>query len=270
VSENVTAQEQEKQIHPVHTSCQGCAFAVMAGSEQTGCRLGRLAAFARHGAEVVEAYNQEGEFFVVSGRKCNAFRDKDWAKGVPYSEQEGRVRKELRERLLTFVVLAGDAVDNDKVVEAAKSIRRQSVACPVLFVYAGDNPGCAKAADLNAALMGELANSVTWRMVSLVERTASGELPDLDRQLALAAHHVRTLFFTAVVPGEPVPNSFAFRLDDAVNGRMENFVALKGDGRHLETVALPVHKHLYSKTAIPVMQIIENECPEKAKEWRYV
>ena len=54
------------------TVCQKCAFAEYVETEQVGCFAGALSMLP-----VIEAYNEEGEFYVVDG-VCPYHRTKDW------------------------------------------------------------------------------------------------------------------------------------------------------------------------------------------------
>ena len=82
-------------MKPIHQSCQNCCFAendhgnlsetIMVGDRpmdhvierptQTGCRASYLDKFRQKGENVVlEAENEQGEFYVIDGYKCPAYR----------------------------------------------------------------------------------------------------------------------------------------------------------------------------------------------------
>lgn len=56
------------------TNCKDCVFAQYEGVTQTDCELGRLAKFdSRKNGKVIEAYDNDREFFILDDIKCNAY-----------------------------------------------------------------------------------------------------------------------------------------------------------------------------------------------------
>jgi hypothetical protein len=92
----------------VTTSCCECVFAEYVGGTQTGCSMGRLEKYRKNGTTVLEAHNDEKEFFVVE-RFCSAFRDSEWKDVLFYysddlsEKPEDRVRREIKIRCGVFI-----------------------------------------------------------------------------------------------------------------------------------------------------------------------
>ncbi len=61
------------------TACKFCYFAVYDKNTQTGCSLGKLDKFRANGHEIIEAYDEEKEFYLIKGF-CPFFRTGEWAK----------------------------------------------------------------------------------------------------------------------------------------------------------------------------------------------
>lgn len=77
------------------TSCQNCTFAIydQTNKTQTGCYFDRIEKFKKAGHEVIEAYNEQGEFYLI-GQKCNYNRDKkpeNWEEFVLKTVKEERI-----------------------------------------------------------------------------------------------------------------------------------------------------------------------------------
>lgn len=66
--------------HTLRTSCKSCVFAEYAENTQTNCAFGRIDKF-RTNNKVIEAYDNEKEFYVISGL-CNLNRQHHWNDGV--------------------------------------------------------------------------------------------------------------------------------------------------------------------------------------------
>ena len=75
------------------TSCKECCFAQYErhedGEEQVGCTLGSLDIHRANKVNVIGAYDDEKEFFVLENRRCPNYRTKIWAERVdPNSVQD--------------------------------------------------------------------------------------------------------------------------------------------------------------------------------------
>lgn len=65
-------------ITAIHTSCKNCVFAKYDGITQTDCYLEYIQTFKDNNVSVVEAYDEEKEFYIINNKKCIGYRDKDW------------------------------------------------------------------------------------------------------------------------------------------------------------------------------------------------
>jgi hypothetical protein len=230
-------------IQPIHTSCAKCVFAQYEGKTQTGCTLNRLKGF---GDAVVEAYDEEGEFFVVNGRRCVAYRPKDseWAtkhEGDPVAA----VKAELALKLALIIPLPAQPSLHDlaRTVESLKS--QSKLPQEVFFVHdRGVSPKV-----VHPFLWQSLGNLVTWRMVAVLSEDASeGEKVDAAVNAVKASG-----FYTVVRPGFALPTDFVAQLDDALNERLERFCVLTPEesGNAL-TVQLAFHNHYLMRGNAPL------------------
>lgn len=70
-----------KKVEPIHTSCHDCIWGTyddQGATTQRDCGLQLLDHYRNKKTEILEAYNEKGEFFIVNGRKCYFKRDKGW------------------------------------------------------------------------------------------------------------------------------------------------------------------------------------------------
>lgn len=73
----------EGESFEITTACIDCVFAKFVGDTQSDCELGRIEKFKQNGTKVVEAYNDEKEFFLVKGF-CNGHRNDFWKETGTY------------------------------------------------------------------------------------------------------------------------------------------------------------------------------------------
>jgi hypothetical protein len=63
------------EINPIHTPCLDCVFAVYSDNTQTGCAMNMLSLYEdKEGIDIIEAYNDEKEFFIINNKKCFAYK----------------------------------------------------------------------------------------------------------------------------------------------------------------------------------------------------
>ena len=65
-------------INIIHTPCKDCIFAIYDDKTQVGCLANRLDVFKQNGVEIIEAYDDALEFYVINGKKCLSYRTNDW------------------------------------------------------------------------------------------------------------------------------------------------------------------------------------------------
>jgi hypothetical protein len=214
----------QTELAAVHTVCKSCTFATYQKDTQTGCQLGRLEKFRGRGLEVVEACDEEKEFFIVNGRTCNAFRDRasQWAQKVFADNRPDAVRREIAVRA-DVVVHAGDFPTEQELLDALAatllSLEGQTLRPASVIVMS--NQDTAKIPLLHAWLAVN-ADGLNWRLTNVLER-----LPDESRlppvvTVDLVANQLRWHYVTFLKAGETVKKNFFEGLDRAVNDELRS------------------------------------------------
>jgi len=82
-------------IDPIHSPCKNCVFSVYDNNTQTDCSLNYLEKYKTIGAEILEAYDDDKEFFIVNSKKCIGYRENKWFKqfGLENSELSDKINK---------------------------------------------------------------------------------------------------------------------------------------------------------------------------------
>lgn len=66
------------EINPIHTPCKQCVFAKYDGITQTDCHLQYISKYRDNDTEILEAYDNEKEFYIINGKKCIGYRENKW------------------------------------------------------------------------------------------------------------------------------------------------------------------------------------------------
>lgn len=69
-----------EQINQIHTPCKNCVFAKYDDKTQINCELHYIDKYKAKNITILEAYDNEKEFFIINGKKCIGYRENKWFK----------------------------------------------------------------------------------------------------------------------------------------------------------------------------------------------
>ena len=106
-------------IRIAQTSCKNCIFAIYDNQTQVNCAIGRIDIY-REQNSLIEAYDDDKEFYVVDGRICNSCRNREWLDKQPnlrfssrYQDTVDYVRQEVTLQF-HLVVIADQDIEGVK------------------------------------------------------------------------------------------------------------------------------------------------------------
>jgi len=104
---------------PKHTSCKNCLFANYTADTQTGCKINMIDKFRRYECEIVEAFDDHKEFYVLPNRKCMWLRTNNWkwAKEDLY-EQIAAIRQEIEMQYQAIIICGEDFAETKATVKS--------------------------------------------------------------------------------------------------------------------------------------------------------
>ncbi len=247
----------EQEIQELHTSCKNCIFATFDGKVQTDCKLGRIAAFQKLD-NLVEAEDDEKQFFIVNGRYCNAHQPQsgDFAKAFKPEDWVSTMKKMLALRLSILVVLE-DGVDPQMLEPTCEAIKAQTLKPhQVIFV---NNQSAVRPSEFHAKLFKQLSNEVTWRLNHVFEKGAEGKAVAPGRAIDHAMVGVTGSYYATIKPGFAPYADFVLDIHKALNEHMERFSVLlpKEDGNGL-VVQSDLHRHSQINGNVPMFYETED------------
>jgi len=65
-------------ISRIHTACKECVFASYRDKTQIGCEMNLLDKYRTKDTTIIEAYDEDKEFYILNNRKCIGFRKDSW------------------------------------------------------------------------------------------------------------------------------------------------------------------------------------------------
>lgn len=83
------------QISTIHTPCKSCVFAKYDNKTQTDCYLDYINIYQNNNIEILEAYDNEKEFFIINDKKCIGYRENKWfdKRGMTNSSLDEKIAK---------------------------------------------------------------------------------------------------------------------------------------------------------------------------------
>lgn len=84
-----------QQISAIHTPCKSCVFAKYDDKTQIDCYLNYIDVYKNNNVEILEAYDNEKEFFVINNKKCIGYRENKWfdKRGMAHSSLDEKIAK---------------------------------------------------------------------------------------------------------------------------------------------------------------------------------
>ena len=95
------------EINPIHTPCKQCVFAKYENITQTDCFLNYIDKYKTNEVEILEAYDEEKEFYIINGKKCIGYRENKWFAniGMENASIEEKIQEFNRKNYLHYLLV---------------------------------------------------------------------------------------------------------------------------------------------------------------------
>lgn len=164
----------DSQINPIHTPCKNCAFAVYDANTQVECAIRYLDKYKQKNTQLLEAYDDDKEFYIINGKKCLGYRENKWFKqfDLENASVESKVNKYFETNFLDYCTI----IDlKNLTIDDLDSILQQLSECSIkprklIMVRYVDN-------ELNFSytrieqLLNKYAIKYTWRIQTIVDKS---------------------------------------------------------------------------------------------------
>jgi hypothetical protein len=123
----------------IDTHCYGCVFNLKETivesdgaevPEQIGCKVGRLEQYEDNGVTLIEACNEEENYYIIPDKICSMYRPQEWvAKHSTAStkELEKLAEEEVVGRMVDIIVLVNEYEQTNEVVGFLNEIEAQTM-----------------------------------------------------------------------------------------------------------------------------------------------
>lgn len=117
-------------INKIHTPCKDCVFAAYDDNTQNGCALNYLDTYKTNNIEILEAYDDKKEFYIINGKKCIGYRENKWFKQFDLEDAslEEKILKYKETNILDYIVV----VDLKNIsIESLSNLMKQVSLCDI-------------------------------------------------------------------------------------------------------------------------------------------
>ena len=223
----------EEIYEKVHTSCVDCIFAKYDGKIQTGCSFNRVEKFKSSGCEIVDAENEDKQFFVI-GRFCNAYRKPAWKELVEntlltesgkapvcpskYSHEElmQKARDEMSLRCGVMVLMNPESTMSE-AEETIHAIFKQKNNKPEYIVVVNNSK------ESHSEVISRMHHVVQDRCVFYAVKIRGG-VATTEQALDYGFHNIKNSYFICFEAGYTPPENFIDFLDYKLNEEMQQLL----------------------------------------------
>lgn len=210
---------EEQKLSVIHTSCKDCIFSIKEENKQIGCKMDRL---KYH--EVVEAYDDDAEFYVINESFCLYYRTKALMEylDIPESLWESTTKSQVKVNLHVILLLNKDDKKED-LINALRALKSQIYPPTMVtvvnkqYVAYSENPDqYEKPSELYKCLIDSGFNKITFKNIydsEISDREIIDLIYDNTSNLPLPLYMVFEV-------GYKIPLDFMKDLDDAIINKL--------------------------------------------------
>ena len=96
-----------QRIDTVHTPCKNCVFAEYDNKTQIGCHLDYIDRFKQSNIDIIEAWDEEKEFYIINKKKCVGYRENKWfaSKGLGDATLDAKIEFFNKNNFLHYLLI---------------------------------------------------------------------------------------------------------------------------------------------------------------------
>ena len=169
------------EISIIHTPCKKCVFAQYDNKTQIGCALDYIEKHRSNGTEILEAYDNDLEFYIINQKKCNGYRENSWfiAKGLPENssiESKISLFKSLNTIGYTLIINFLEIGSNQEdMINLSNTLQTLSITPQkVVFIRGPEGGETTIYKNINNLLVGANINC-KWKIQTMVDDSMSNE-----------------------------------------------------------------------------------------------
>lgn len=240
-----------KQINQINTACKNCIFANYQDITQIGCKINELDKLRNNNIEILDAYDEEKEFYVINANKCFKYRTSHWnGSSLSLREQQKKISKEISIKYHAIIFANNNIQD---IKDTLDSLMSQSL-LPVYITIVRYSTSNIKPIELYDMMKNI---NIKWRIENVIN-----EIDD-DAIIDIIVPFVTVPIYTIFYAGFKVPKYTFSRLNYKIHNKFLNFaVILPNSTNNGKIVSRFIHTYYQGNKDISLIKKLESEqCP---------
>lgn len=221
-----------EQIHSIHTPCKECVFAKYENITQVDCELDYIEKYKQSGAEILEAYDNNKEFYVINDKKCIGYRENKWFTNIGMGdatiEQKVQHYKD-NNKLHYLIVINLKNFTLDQLKDCFKELSEAAIKPQKIIIVRYRDPESV----FNYKTIEDIINSSNikcgWRIQSMLDDSIS--YAEILHNITAINQKYRFIMSVA----EPA-ESFAYLIDYAnnlVHEKLDQFIVISNPSKNV-------------------------------------
>jgi len=218
-------------INPVHSSCKNCVFAIYENKTQTGCAIQYLDRY-RNITDIIEAYDDEKEFYIVNNKKCLGYRENSWFKdkGDAPLTIEDKKKIVLDSNHIDYVLFVDlkyfQSKDLNTLANQIQSLKIKPK--KIIFIRYQKDQKPEHTFDSIKKVLDDSKLDCLWRIQTIVNDDSHYEI--LNNAVNL---NKKYRFFCGIKKPSDKLNRVVALADDIVYNKLEGFVIISDQNKHV-------------------------------------
>ncbi len=247
--------EETKSIEPIHTACKNCVYATYSGITQYDCKLDYISLFKEKKLDILEAYDEDKEFYVINNKKCIGYTTEEWFKQkkldhLSIDDKVIRYHEQNYIRYLLWIDLM-DFITLESMTDLAEELKNISPKpSQIIFLrYKGLSVDIHHMDYIQKILNDANLENVYWRIQTMLDAEGSRYKKIYDSVI-----HCKHRFFATIV-GKPV--NFAKIIDRAntiVSKNMDSFNIISNEIRSATVFPVSVYKYFIYQSQLELFE----------------
>lgn len=168
----------ESIFKPAHSPCKLCSFAKYEGITQTDCYLGFIDKYRNNHIEIIEAYDEDKEFYVINGKKCFGYKEDNYFKSrnLENSSIEEKIEYVKSKLKINYVAVVNVKMFSLKELSEVFNTMSQLSVKPknIVLVRYQDDKNIYPYEELKTLLDNKMHN-IKWRIQTIIDSQQSYE-----------------------------------------------------------------------------------------------
>lgn len=217
-------------IHPIHTPCKQCVFAQYNGITQYDCALKYLDIYKLQNTEILEAYDEDKEFYVVNDKKCIGYRESKWFDkfGDKELSLDDKIKIFNDTNILNYLLVINlNAMNIDNLDNLLKNITLADVfPQKIIFIrYRDEN------LSFSYSSVGDLIKkhniNFPWRIQTMLDSNI--EYEEILHNIVMDSKKYR--FILSIDEPQSIPQQLINKANDMVHKKLEQFLILANSSK---------------------------------------